>query len=67
MPPCVGGPAAHTTHGVVCARRVAAATGAFHVPFFQGIDSCLSVLALHSSQHLRPSELPQGRVLVSTG
>jgi aspartate racemase len=65
--PYAGGLAAHTTHGVVHARRVVVATGAFHVPFLPAVDGSFSVPALHSSEYRRPSDLPAGRVLVVGG
>ena len=65
--PYAGGLAAHTTHGVVYARRVVVATGAFHVPFLPAVDGSFSVPAVHSSQDRRPFDLPQGRVLVVGG
>jgi putative flavoprotein involved in K+ transport len=65
--PYVGGLAAHTTSGVVYARRVVVATGAFHVPSLPAVDGSFSVPTVHSSQYRRPSDLPQGRVLVVGG
>jgi putative flavoprotein involved in K+ transport len=67
LAPYVGGLAAHTTHGVVNARRVVVATGAFHVPFLPAIHGSFSLPALHSSQYRRPADLPHGRVLVVGG
>src|SRR3954451_7960983 len=65
--PYAGGLAAHTTRGVVHARRVVVATGAFHVPFLPVIEGSFSVPDVHSSTYRRPSDLPQGRVLVVGG
>jgi len=62
-----GGFAAHTTRGVLHARRVVVATGAFHVPFQPSIDGSFAVPARHSSEYRRPSEVPEGRVLVVGG
>jgi len=65
--PYDGGLAADTTHGVVYARRVVVATGAFQVPLVPAIEGSFSVLAVHSSAYQRPSDLPRGRVLVVGG
>ena len=65
--PSAGGLAAHTTQGVVYARRVVVATGAFHVPFLPAVAGSVSVPAVHSSQYRRPADLPPGRVLVVGG
>ena len=59
--------AAHTTQGIVYARRVVVATGAFQVPLVPTINGSFSVPTVHSSQYRRPSDLPQGRVLVVGG
>lgn len=65
--PYADGLAAHTTRGVVYARRVVVATGAFHVPSLPRIDGTFSVPTVHTAQYRRPSDLPQGRVLVVGG
>src|SRR4051794_36443381 len=65
--PSAGGLEAHPPRGVVSARRVVVATGAFHVPFLPSIDGSFSVPAMHSWQYRRPSDLPQGRALVVGG
>jgi len=65
--PYDGGLAAHTTHGVVYARRVVVATGAFQVPLVPAIDGSFSVPAVHSLAYRRPTDLPDGRVLVVGG
>src|SRR5919112_65632 len=65
--PYDGGLAAHTAQGVVYARRVVVATGAFQVPVLPNIDGSFSVPAVHSSEYRRPTDLPQGRVLVVGG
>src|SRR4051812_33933196 len=65
--PYAGGLEAHATSGVVYARRVVVATGAFHVPFLPAVDGSFSVPTAHSSQYRRPADLPQGRVLVVGG
>src|SRR4051794_37161274 len=62
--PYDGGLAAHTTGGVLYARRVVVATGAFQVPLVPTIDGSFSVPAVHSSAYRRPTDLPEGRVLV---
>lgn len=62
--PYDGGLAAHTTQGIVYARRVVVATGAFQVPLLPNIDGSFSVPAVHSSEYRRPTDLPEGRVLV---
>lgn len=67
LSPCDGGFAAHTTQGVLHARRVVVATGAFHVPFVPTVDGSFDVAALHSSDYRRPADLPQGRILVVGG
>jgi putative flavoprotein involved in K+ transport len=58
---------AHTTQGIVYARRVVVATGAFQVPLLPKIDGAFSIPAEHGSEYRRPSDLPQGRVLVVGG
>ena len=65
--PYDGGLAAHTTQGILYARRVVVATGAFHVPLLPGIDGSFAVPAVHSSAYRRPIDLPTGRVLVVGG
>ncbi len=65
--PSAGGLAAHTTSGVVHARRVVVATGAIHVRFLPAVDGSFSVPASHSSQYHRSSDLLPGRVLVVGG
>jgi putative flavoprotein involved in K+ transport len=65
--PYDGGLAAHTTQGILYARRVVVATGAFQVPLLPKIDGAFSIPAEHSSEYRRPSDLPQGRVLVVGG
>lgn len=59
--------AAHTTQGVLHARQVVVATGAFHTPNVPRVAEHLSVAHLHSSSYRRPSQLPAGRVLVVGG
>jgi putative flavoprotein involved in K+ transport len=58
---------AHTTRGTLNARTVVVATGAFHVPKVPSIDGSLAVPTLHSSEYRRPTDLPEGRVLVVGG
>jgi putative flavoprotein involved in K+ transport len=58
---------AHTTQGVLDARRVVVATGPFQVPFVPAVDGAFEVPALHSSAYRRPGDLPEGRVLVVGG
>jgi putative flavoprotein involved in K+ transport len=65
--PYDGGLAAHTTQGVLHARRVVVATGPFHTPFIPAVDGSLTVPVLHSSGYRRPTDLPDGRVLVVGG
>jgi putative flavoprotein involved in K+ transport len=65
--PYSGGLAAHTTQGILNARQVVVATGAFQVAVMPTIDGSFSVPAVHSSQYRRPTDLPQGRVLVVGG
>lgn len=65
--PCDGGLAAHTTQGVLHARRVVVATGPFQVPNVPAVDGSFAVPTLHSSDYRRPADLPQGRVLVVGG
>jgi putative flavoprotein involved in K+ transport len=59
--------AAHTSQGIVYARRVVVATGPFQVPSVPKIEGSFSVPAVHSSAYQRPGELPEGRVLVVGG
>ena len=65
--PYPGGLAAHTNPGIVYARRVVVATGAFQVPVLPAIDGSFSVPTVHSSKYRRPADLPPGRVLVVGG
>jgi len=67
LAPYDGGLAAHTNQGVLYARRVVVATGAFQVPVLPNIDGSFSAPAVHSSQYRRPTDLPEGRVLVVGG
>ena len=57
---------AHTVGGVIRARQVVVATGAFHRPHVPSIDGHLdpAVPQLHSSQYRNPASVPGGRVLV---
>jgi putative flavoprotein involved in K+ transport len=65
--PYGGGLAAHTTQGVLYARQVVVATGAFQAAAVPTIDGSFSVPAVHSSDYRRPTDLPDGRVLVVGG
>jgi putative flavoprotein involved in K+ transport len=65
--PYDGGLAVHTTQGIMRARQVVVATGAFQIPVVPALDGSFSVPALHSSQYRRPADLPPGRVLVVGG
>jgi putative flavoprotein involved in K+ transport len=65
--PYDGGLAAHTTQGIVYARQVVVATGAFQVPVVPALDGSFPVPTVHSSGYPRPADLPQGRVLVVGG
>lgn len=65
--PYDGGLAAHTSQGILYARRVVVATGAFQVPVVPAIEGSFSVPAVHSSGYRRPADLPEGRVLVVGG
>ena len=65
--PYDGGLAAYTSRGVLYARRVVVATGAFQVPIVPHVEGSLTVPAVHPSGYRRPSDLPEGRVLVVGG
>jgi putative flavoprotein involved in K+ transport len=56
----------HTDRGLVTARQVVVATGAFQRPVVPGVAAALGsdVVQLHSSSYRRPGDLPEGRVLV---
>jgi putative flavoprotein involved in K+ transport len=56
----------HTERGVVSARQVVVATGAFQRPALPGVAASLAsdVVQLHTSSYRRPSDLPEGRLLV---
>ncbi|HET7328201.1 MAG TPA: FAD-dependent oxidoreductase [Nocardioidaceae bacterium] len=66
--PYDGGLTAHTTQGVLNARQVVVATGAFQRPVVPSLsDSFIGIPQIHSSVYRRPTDLPSGRVLVVGG
>jgi putative flavoprotein involved in K+ transport len=56
----------HTQRGLVSARQVVVATGAFQRPVLPAVSASLGsdVVQLHSASYRRPDDLPEGRVLV---
>lgn len=58
--------AADTTSGRILARNVVVATGAFHYPHLPEFADRLdhAIVQLHSSDYRRPSQVPDGDVLV---
>lgn len=67
LTPYDGGFAAHTDQGILHARRVVVATGAFHVPHTPSVTGEFDVPSMHSSAYRRPGDLLDGRVLVVGG
>ena len=65
--PYDGGFAAHTTQGILHARHVVVATGAFQTPHVPTLAGGFDVPCLHSAAYRRPADLPTGRVLVVGG
>ena len=55
-----------TSQGSLCARQVVVATGPFQRPAVPATAQqfAAEVVQLHSAEYLRPSDVPQGRVLV---
>ncbi|ENN89741.1 FAD dependent oxidoreductase [Rhizobium freirei PRF 81] len=54
-----------TSHGVIEAQNVVAATGAFQVPVVPNlIANASGVAQMHSTKYRNPSQLPEGAVLV---
>ena len=58
--------AVHTSQGVLRARQVVVATGAFHQPVTPAVASGLGadVVQMHSGAYQRPEDLPEGPVVV---
>lgn len=54
-----------TTQGVIEARRIVSATGAFQQPIIPSIvPEKLSIKQIHSAQYRNPKQLPEGAVMV---
>ncbi len=54
-----------TSEGVIEARRVVAATGAFQVPVVPAlVPENAGVMQLHSAQYRNPDQLPEGAVMI---
>jgi putative flavoprotein involved in K+ transport len=60
---------AHTSDGLIRAKNVVVATGAFRKPFVPPLSGKISddIFQLHSSEYKRPSQLPEGSVLIAGG
>jgi putative flavoprotein involved in K+ transport len=59
----------HTAQGVLRTRQVVVATGPFQLPAVPPLTHALgaSIVQLHSSAYRRPSDLPEGHVVVVGG
>jgi putative flavoprotein involved in K+ transport len=55
-----------TRNGNIEARNIIVATGPFHKPYIPEVDGKVSnhIFQLHSSLYLRPSQIPEGPVLI---